>query len=351
MVSYGSNGNETSTSGSSDVVLGTVSKKGDRKNDPSNTVQINSLEKGEMNNSGAISDDSDLKDQTEMLAELQKLVQDDGHLQQSSNTKKAGEAKYPSFQSQSLASNTSANMKWEHVLQGSSQNIPEVSRNSGKNDLPKGQNGSNGSHENKLTGSYHGDSHGTDQVCTSNASNNGHGDQGSSRHGNTGNNISTNITAKRTVEFEKPRNMESEVKSLSNIESGRNISNEISRPNPESTVVDSSIKHVEEKLVELEESNKEQTADIKRLKTENDFLKTSFHKLEESSEHYHDVEGRMILKRNEELEKHLLGILKSQEIIFDLKEKLNATTNDNMKLSKDYQEAIKALEAVDKMVC
>ena len=363
MVSDGSNGNETSMSGSSDVVLGAVSKKEDRKNDPRNTVEINSSEKGEMNNSGAITDDSDLKDQTEILAELQKIVQDDEHLEQS-NTKKAGEVKYPSFQSQSFASNTSANKELDHGLQGSSQNYPEVSRDSdkfsssvplelsGKNDMPKGQNDSNGSHGNKLTDSYHGDTHATDQVGTNNASNNGHDGQGSSCHGNyTGNNISTGTAAKRTVGLEQPRNMDSEVKSLSNLENGTNSLNETPRSNPESTVVDSTLKHVEEKLVELEESNKEQTSEIKRLKSENDILKTSFHKLEKSSEYYHDVEGRMLLKRNEELEKHLLGILKSQEIIFDLKEKLNATTNNNMKLSKDYQEAIKALEAVDKMVC
>ena len=363
MLSDGSIGNETSTSRSSDVVLGMVSKKGD---DPCNTVEINSSEKGEMNNSGAISDDSDLKDQTEMLAELQKIVQDDEHLQQS-NKKKAGEVKYPSFQSQISISNTSANKKLDHGLQGSSQNYPEVSRDSdikfsssvslelsGKNDMPKGQNDSNGigSHGNKLTDSYHGDTHATAQVDTNNASNNGHDGQGSSRHGNyTGNNISTGSTAKRTVELEQPRNRDSEVKSLSNLENGTNSLNEIPRPNPESTVVNSTLKHVEEKLVELEESNKEQTSEIKRLKSENDILKTSFHKLEKSSEHYHDDEGRMLLKRNEELEKHLLGVLKSQEIIFDLKEKLNATTSNNMKLSKDYQEAIKALEAVDKMVC
>lgn len=107
--------------------------------------------------------------------------------------------------------------------------------------------------------------------------------------------------------------------------------------------------HLERKLSNLQTSNSEQTEEIHRLNEVNQALKAKFERLEQNSSYHQNIEEKM-LKRNEELEKHLVGMLKSQEIIFDMKENLKVASQDNQKLTKDYKEAVKALEAVDKLV-
>lgn len=347
---------ELSTSGSSDIVMGTRHKN-----------RIVSLENEVLNNSGTGSDDSEVKDQTDLLAELQKIVQDEEQLQQSS-IKERDNTNLHHLPAQ-LSVNASSADEWDGVWENS-QSVSDISKNSGgnvSNGASVGVTGEDGmsedggsvvhSHGNSL--GIHGDKQDTDHAIGEPSGNlSGHlssGD-GTRDSGGDGHMSSYAGDESRDNDQEIPASNEND-KASHNLKDTTPVSNKTqSLPNKQSTEHQSTnlnnkdelLENVEKKLLELEKSNTEQTSEIQRLKTVNDALKIKFEKLEESSGHHHYIKDQM-LKRNEELEKHLLGVLKSQEIIFDMKEKLKAATSDNEKLTKDYQEAVKALEAVDKL--
>ena len=374
---------EPSTNGSSDVVFGLGYKEGGRKNLHETVQQITTSEKEQVNNSGAVSDESDMKDQRDIVAELQKIVQNDHHVQQMDRVEKIDTSSSVGLMGETSL-NASAEKNCDTVAENKCNNskVPDNNDKSCNNDplditsennkseaettkrLEEDDSNKDGSvigtHMNNLADATQGVTQDIDELGGSFSGNVDSGYHTGADNGYSGQTYGNNgdgpSNTKAYNSKEQSRNENSETKAGENLKNKANMSNETQThaksTSDQPTALnkgDASLNGVERKLLELEKSNMEQTAEISRLKGVNDLLKTKFEKLEELTGHHHDVENKM-LKRNEELEKHLLGLLKSQEIIFDMKEKLNAATNDNKQLSKDYEEAVKALEAVDKLV-
>ena len=408
------NYSEQSTGESSDVVIPSAHNPPD-------------LIKGNLNGSGTLSDESDSKDHARILAELQKIVQDDelhesnvggqsnfdgdtggndsdtGGIDHGASASTDGVAKDPSQSNELTGKNDggfnqvntstnddgtlSADLKTgdtnahsdgtkhafdtndHHVGKNTMEDnntLTEVGSNvkSTKNEPSVGNNSKN-KHDHGVTIDGHKD--GTKLQSSSQSS-------GTSHHGNSPNSDGTMLhshdvnnrgttsqnghqqfdgTQWNDTTEKVPENMKTEG---TKIRSG--ASNSLhTTPNASNTSLqpanfanqDHNLGNLEKKLSDLEISNTEQTTEIRRLKSLNQTLKTKFEKLEQSSSYHQNIEEKM-LQRNEELEKHLLGMLKSSEIIFDMKENLKTASADNEKLTKDYKEAVKALEAVDKLV-
>ena len=368
------------TSGSSDVVILSAHNPPD-------------LIRGNLNGSGTVSDDSDLKDHARILAELQKIVQDDeAH---------DDERKIDGHQSKDVSADGEGG-RTESTMKDSSQ--ISIDGGSGQMDNRTGNHGTaNGDHKaggaedhsnsyldgnkhhdgkstinghldsgkmdtsSNLDGtnkkSYHGNDHqikfGHDDSMNSHKDDaddtshhaNSSGDSGF-LHGNV-----CNKGAKSKNNQEKSGAAQSDsyvTGDDTKLEQPTKMKSEVISENPASTPTnfvnqEHSLENLERKLSNLQISNSEQTTEIRRLNTLNQTLKAKFEKLEQTSSRHQSIEEKM-LQRNEELEKHLLGMLKSQEIIFDMKENLKTASADKEKLTKDYKEAVKALEAVDKLV-
>ena len=346
------------------------------------------LIKGNLNSSGTVSDDSDLKDHARILAELQKIVQDDeehdggkgdqsndgtsdGHnvgeddVNDSSQNKLIGKSDggsggmvtstgdhnelngdLPHTSGVTTTNNgTKSGFHSDHEHDGHHVGHADISSasldgthsktNHGKDNQSKLNHDGAMKDGTKLDGK-----NSEDTVLNGHVNNSGStskNDQQKSDGEVSGIQTSTNIKAKASNN--QPKTPDSP-----------NASFQTPSPQPTNfTVPDHTLENLERKLSNLQISNTEQTAEIGRLKALNKSLKEKFEKLEQTSSYHQNIEERM-LQRNEELEKHLLGMLKSQEIIFDMKENLKATSADNKKLTKDYKEAVKALEAVDKLV-
>ena len=378
---------EQSTGGSSDVVIPSAHNPPD-------------LIKGNLNSSGTVSDDSELKDHARILAELQKIVQDD-EMHDGGDDDDGGQSEDDAAHGKNEGGIT------DSVVQDSSQSNNLMGRSDGGSDQVNTSTGGHG-----IKNGFHSNNHhdgkstmksllvnsgtradvGTGVNGTKNEPHhqnkighvgtmNGHEDgtklqtsthgNGTSHHGNSfdGHVDSGATTSNNEQKFDGGHSNDTtqEVRTNMKMEGTRtrtDASNSLhTTPSSSTTSLQTpattqpanfanqehSLENLEKKLSNLQISNTEQTAEIRRLKTLNQTLKTKFEKLEQSSSYHQKIEEKM-LQRNEELEKHLLGMLKSQEIIFDMKENLKAASANNEKLTKDYKEAVKALEAVDKLV-
>ena len=380
---------ELSTSESSDVVIPSAQNPPD-------------LIKGNLNSSGTVSDDSDLRDHARILAELQKIVQDD-ETHNGGHGNDGGQSKDGAMDGENEGGST------ESVVKDSSQITGGHGTSNGDHGTSNGDHKTGGAKANSdvTKSGFHNNHHhnGKSTMIDGNDHQNKLGHDGTmngyedgaklqtSTHGNGmshhGNNFDSksgdgsmlqgrggttskndqqkfddgqfdgSYVASKNDTTQGPRtNMKSK-----GIKTRADTSNSLhSTPNSSNTSLqtpttqpanfsnqDHSLENLERKLSNLQISNTEQTAEIRRLKALNQTLKAKFEKWEQSSGYHQNIEEKM-LQRNQELEKHLLGMLKSQEIIFDMKENLKAASANNEKLTKDYKEAVKALEAVDKLV-
>ncbi|XP_028392352.1 desmoplakin-like [Dendronephthya gigantea] len=324
--SYG----EPSTSGSSDIIIPSAHNPPD-------------LIKGNLNSSGTVSDDSDLKDHARILAELQKIVLDDelhdGHGQSNDGNSQIN---------QGDENNNGAKVQNDVTKNNSHTSNQHDGNNSTMKSLLANNLGTSIDGHTKAETNQNNDDGNTDGAANFDR------DGGNVGNGTQGNGTSSNSILHGTADSSKQggdvvkndtlhgpqTNKKPEITSASKTTP--------TQPANFANQDHSGLENLERKLSNLQISNKEQTEEIRRLKDLNETLKTKFEKLEQSSSHNQNIEERM-LQRNEELEKHLLGMLKSQEIIFEMKENLKAASADNAKLSNDYKEAVKALEAVDKL--
>ena len=400
--SYG----EQSTSGSSDIIIAPAHNPPD-------------LIKGNLNSSGTVSDDSDLRDHARIFAELQKIVQDDelhdghgqsndgdglsneGDSQRSQVRKLESEVKIVGsndgrFNSQGISEggehNNGANVQIDIIKNGfqtSTQHDDDSTMRSHlDNSGTKMDTGTSIDGHSKGETYQKNDDKNTDGAITchddgrnlDNGTHCGESSHSTTLHGpadiinprgevvnnnqhdtksNDGTFDGSDFSRKNDILQQPPTDKKPEVTLIpkTTLNSQHEILNS-STTNFQATPAQpanfanqghSGLENLERKLSNLQISNTEQTEEIRRLKALNQSLKTKFEKLEQSSSHHQNIEER-ILQRNEELEKHLLGMLKSQEIIFEMKENLKAASADNVKLTNDYKEAVKALEAVDKLV-
>ena len=321
------------TSGSSDVIIPSAHNPPD-------------LIRGNLNSSGTVSDDSDLKDHARILAELQKIVQEDeAHDGEPSNGRKSKDA---GGQTESVIKDSSQTVVNCDSKDGDSKKDGDTKDSNGKStinghvDGSKTEMGVAPDIDGKDKKSYHGTMNGhNDDGENMSHHGNSYGDE-SSLHGNVRDKIAK---SKNDQEKLGPSQSDSHV-------TGKNVAKlepSTKAKTKGTTYDDHSLENLERKLSNLQISNSEQTTEIRRLNSLNQTLKAKFEKLEQTSSYHQNIEEKM-LQRNEELEKHLLGMLKSQEIIFDMKENLKTASADKEKLTKDYKEAVKALEAVDKLV-
>ena len=324
------------TSGSSDVIIPSAHNPPD-------------LIRGNLNSSGTVSDDSDLKDHARILAELQKIVQEDEARDgEPSDGRKSKDAGAEGGQTESVIKDSS-----QTVVNGDSKEDGNGKSTINGHLDGKTEMGVAPDIDGKDKKSYHGNNHQTKPGHDGTM--NGHKDDGenTSRHGNSSGDESS-LHGNVRNKFAKSKNDQEKLgrsQSDSHV-TGKNVAK--LEPSTKAkikgtTYEDHSLENLERKLSNLQISNSEQTTEIRRLNTLNQTLKAKFEKLEQTSSYHQNIEEKM-LQRNEELEKHLLGMLKSQEIIFDMKENLKTASADKEKLTKDYKEAVKALEAVDKLV-
>ena len=366
---------EQSTSGSSDIIIPTVHNR-----EPPDLI------KGNLNSSGTISEDSDLKDHARILAELQKIVEDDdGNKMNDSDTNDDGNRKDggtfadKNEEVQNVPESSSKNSTLsKEVVVRKDDSSSQLNTNSTDHGILNGNHKLNGAknHSNGTETGLHGKdgkeaSGGTSKLQPHQSGTTTHTRSGtkSSYHENKQHSHDS-MTNTQLVNDSARLNGTSPGHGNTIIENdhkdkgfgdGRFDGSQQTAATSSHTNLKAAtnqtanftnqehLENLERKLSNLQISNTSQTEEIQRLKALNQSLKSKFENLERSSSHHQLIEEKM-LQRNEELEKHLLGMLKSQEIIFEMKENLKATSADNEKLTKDYKDALKALEAVDKLV-